>query len=122
MRLLKIGAIVAGGLLVVAIAALLVMRMLTPDYGVYDRDRWVAEKSAKPGENRRSMMVSDIGRHLRAGMTKRDVVDLLGQPDGNGEFRFSYDLGTPGYGVDYEYFIVEFDPDERVTRWRVERG
>ena len=121
-RLLKSIALGACVLVVLAVGLLVARRMLEPDYQVYDRERWVAEKSAKASENRRSLMVKDIKRRLHVGMTKLEVVDLLGQPDGTRGNVFSYELGMPGFGVDYEYFLIEFDAAERVTRWRVEQG
>lgn len=42
--------------------------MLTPDYELYNPEHWVGERTAEPSENRRALMVDDIGGHLRRGM------------------------------------------------------
>ncbi|MGV6876692.1 hypothetical protein ACUSIJ_29000 [Pseudochelatococcus sp. B33] len=121
-KYLKILVITVCLLVVAAFAVLLMRRMLTPDYTVYNRERWINEKSAHPSDNRRSLMIRDIERRLRVGMTQLEVVDLLGLPDGPRGEKFGYGLGTPGFAGDYDVFIVEFDADRKVTRWYVLPG
>lgn len=110
------------GIAVLAGAALGARKLLAPDPAVFDKGRWVAEARAKPGDNKRSLMTDDLEKRLRPGMSEAEIVELMGQPDGRREQRFIYNLGTPGFGVDYDHYVVEFDAARKVTRYYTDRG
>lgn len=110
------------GIVVLAGVALGARRLLAPDPTVFDKDRWAAEASAKPSENKRSLMTKDLEKRLRRGMSEDEIVALMGQPDSRRDNRFIYNLGMPGFGVDYDHYIIEFDANRKMTRYFTDRG
>jgi outer membrane protein assembly factor BamE (lipoprotein component of BamABCDE complex) len=110
------------GIMVLAGVALSARRLLAPDLTVFDKDRWAAEAQAKPSENKRSLMTKDLEKRLRQGMSEDEIIALMGQPDSRRDTRFIYNLGTPGFGVDYDHYVIEFDANHKVTRYFTDRG
>jgi hypothetical protein len=47
---------------------------------------------------------------------------LLGEPETKDGARYVYAIGTSAFGVDYEYFVVEFDAAGNLTRHSITRG
>jgi hypothetical protein len=107
-------------------AALLVLGaggyMAVTDAGGFDSDQWKAQRFSTARDNPRSHMVGQLKDVLRPGMTKPEVVELLGEPETKDAKRYTYALGTSAFGVDYEYLVVEFDDNERVVRHMITRG
>lgn len=59
---------------------------------------------------------ADIALRLSPGLTRRDVLALLGRP-------VSIEIGQDGTSVlDYQSVIVSFGRDSRLTTWRLTRG
>lgn len=110
------------GIAVLAGVALGARRLLPPDLTVFDKGRWVAEVQAKPSENKRSLMTKDLEKRLRQGLSEEEIVALMGQPDSRRDNRFIYNLGMPGFGVDYDHYVIEFDANRKVTRYFTDRG
>jgi hypothetical protein len=117
-RKIWIGACGAGMLLVLGAGGY----MTTTIAGGFDSDRWKALRNSDARENPRARMLGDLKDRLRQGMTRDEVVALLGEPETKEGVRFVYAIGTSAFGVDYEYFVVEFDVDGKLTRHSITRG
>jgi hypothetical protein len=96
--------------------------MATTTAGGFDSDRWKALRHSTARENPRAGMIGDLQKQLRLGMTPDEVVGLLGQPDTTEGNRYVYRIGTSAFGVDYEYFVVEFGADGKLVRHSIMRG
>lgn len=110
------------GIVILAGVALGARKFLAPDPTVFDKGRWIAEANAKPGDNKRSLMTKDLEKRLRQGMSEDEIIALMGQPDSRRDNRLIYNLGTPGFGVDYDHYVVELDNARKVTRYFTDRG
>jgi hypothetical protein len=117
MRKVRIGIVVA---VMLALAGFVAVRAYNP--GGFDASRWQAQRGSDAIDNPRGGMVSDLMQRLRPGMTRADVRVLLGAPDGESDARWTYELGASRYGVDYEYFVIEFDAEGRLARHALMRG
>lgn len=85
-------------------------------------ERWKAEAANTSSKNPRIYWVSQVEKLLRPGMSKDDIIALLGDPNSKRDNRYSYDLGVNPYGIDYEYFVIEFDSTGKLSRFFIERG
>jgi hypothetical protein len=92
--------------------------------GSFDSERWKAQRNSAARENPRAGMLGNLKDRLRPGMTRDEVVALLGEPEAKEkeDTRYVYDLGASAFGVDYEYYVVEFDADGKVVRHAMTRG
>src|SRR5262245_55284330 len=117
-RKVWIGACCAGVLLVLGAGGY----MATTVAGGFDSNRWKELRNSAARENPRAGMIGDLKERLRPGMTREEVVALLGEPETKEGARFVYAIGTSAFGVDYEYFVVEFDADGKLTRHMITRG
>jgi hypothetical protein len=88
----------------------------------FDSDKWKAQRHSGARDNPRAGMLRELEKLLRAGMTQNEVLALLGEPDSKRGTRFTYDLGAPGFGVDYQYFNIEFDAGGKLVRRWIEQG
>jgi hypothetical protein len=76
----------------------------------FDSDAWKSQRGAAATDNRRGSMLPAMEKVLHTGMTRDQVVALLGEPDisntrtGTDE----YELGLAGYGVDEEYYEIRY--------------
>ncbi|MBJ7532637.1 outer membrane protein assembly factor BamE [Rhodomicrobium vannielii ATCC 17100] len=105
-----------------ACAALAIGASMTMSKG-FDPQKWKAEANNLTSRNPRIGMVSDLQKILRVGMTKAEVLSLLGEPSTKKKTgAFVYDLGTPPFAVDLEYFILEFDEADKLKRFYIEQG
>jgi hypothetical protein len=96
--------------------------MATTVAGDFDSARWKALRSSTARDNPRAGMIGELKERLRPGMTQEEVVALLGEPERKDGPRYVYAIGTSAFGVDYEYFVVEFDADGKLKRHAIERG
>lgn len=90
--------------------------------GGFDSQKWKAEKGNETGKNPRVTMVGEAQKLLRKGMTREEVITLLGEPDGKPNNRFEYLLGISPFGIDFEVFILEFSAEGKLTNFVVKRG
>lgn len=88
----------------------------------FNSDKWKAQRHSGARDNPRAGMLGELKKLLRAGMTQDEVLVLLGEPDSKQGTRFTYDLGAPGFAVDYEYFHIDFDADGKLVRHWIEQG
>ncbi len=89
--------------------------------GRFDGERWRNARGMTADDNPRGAMVTDVGRILRPGMTRAEIVALLGVPNGEGGGRLSYDLGFPPRGDSYRYFEIVLDADGRLVHTAIAR-
>lgn len=90
--------------------------------GGFDSAAWKAQHGSSARDNPRSSMVGDAMERLRPGMTRAEVVALLGPADIVEGRIETYSLGVGAYGVDYEYLVLEFDAADRLRSHRLVRG
>lgn len=91
--------------------------------GGFDSKAWKAESGSNAVDNPRAGMVADLEKLLRPGMARAEVEALLGQPEGKrGDGAYVYDLGVARYGVDYQWFVVEFDDAGVLIRFSMSQG
>ncbi|MHB9025756.1 MAG: hypothetical protein ACYC7E_16570 [Armatimonadota bacterium] len=96
--------------------------------GKFDRQVWIADAKSHNRDSPRGKMAEDIIRnHLHKGLTKQQVVTLLGEPEetDNGTLYPNaqknsthniYYLGQwSGFRVDYDCLHVVFDEDGKLT-------
>jgi hypothetical protein len=88
----------------------------------FDSDKWKALRGTSEKDNPRARMLRTVEQQLHAGMTQTEVLALLGEPEAKEGRRFVYDLGMSTFGVDYEYFVIEFDADGKLSRHQITRG
>jgi hypothetical protein len=50
------------------------------------------------------------------------VQRLLGEPDRRRELSDIYELGVSPYGIDFEYFVIDYDSAGKVTQLRISRS
>lgn len=81
----------------------------------FQQDIWLAHHNSDDSENPRGMMINDLKQnHLKKGMSMKDVIDLLGEPDSEKMPDFlSYDLGiwAGSLSVDWDTLDLKFNED-----------
>ncbi len=74
-------------------------------------------------DNPRSGLVIAFERdHLRVGTARSQVIALLGQPEQRTARRDQYNLGVSAYGIDHEYYVIDYDDQDRVAAFSLKRG
>ncbi len=88
----------------------------------FDRQAWIAAKGDP--DPVRQTMVKSLENELKVGMSIKDIVDLMGEPDSkadsDSEKFYIYYLGR-GL-IDYEEFRVIFDDDSKVVKFMQIQG
>jgi hypothetical protein len=89
----------------------------------FDSVVWKSEagKSGLQHSPRRPMIRSLTKTHMRIGMTRSNVKEVLGEPRGiKGPQSMDYWLGGPGgFFMDHDLLEIFLDESEKVTHWRV---
>ncbi len=83
----------------------------------FNREGWAAYKPYK-NDHTRKWMYSDLTQnYLKSGMTRDQVLRLLGTPEYQDADRFSYDFGPDSFPlpVDRTILYINFDKSGRVT-------
>ncbi len=85
----------------------------------FDHELWIRNYDNYHPDNPRAEMIADlIENHLRPGMTKSEVIKLLGKPDRRNERRFiSYLVGMQGFAADPGQLEFEFNDENKVTKF-----
>ena len=86
----------------------------------FDAAKWKAQENNTARNNPRQGMIRDLEKELRPGMTRDEVVALLGKPDLTEESRYVYELGASS--LDSLYFVIEFDTDGKLQRHFIEQS
>jgi hypothetical protein len=91
------------------------------DDKAFDKQVWVSMHDQMLPDNPRGQMYQDIiENHVKLGMSKVQVLELLGTPDFKNEINFvSYNLGMwSGMGMDYDSFDLYFSKSGVLTKTR----
>jgi hypothetical protein len=91
--------------------------------GNFDSKIWKEQYKKHETKNPRGWMVVDLKEHhLREGMTHAEVRLLLGEPDQKRGTSDVYNLGISPVGVDFEYFVLEYDNGGLLAKFYTQRG
>lgn len=88
----------------------------------FDRSVWLAMHGSQDRDNPRGPMARDVQRILlEAKMSRAQVREMLGSPDGHETpSLWQYTLGMwSGFRIDYDSLDVHFDDRGRATKVRV---
>lgn len=90
----------------------------------FEAQAWRAQRGSTAHDNPRVFMVVPLERdgHLREGMARAEVLDLLGPPDRATARNDQYRLGASPVGVDYETYVIDYNEVDQVLRFQVRRG
>jgi hypothetical protein len=83
----------------------------------FNQSLWAAYSGSTDPSNPRGQMYEDLTKqNLKKGMSKQDILALLGEPDFSKEDTvFKYNLGAwSGFRIDYDSLDIEFDQDGKV--------
>ncbi len=86
----------------------------------FDSSAWKSQRGASAHDNQRGQMVESLEKAVRTGMSRAEVVELLGDPDSsNAETGVdTYELGVSSYGIDEEYYEIRYqDGNVASHRW-----
>lgn len=84
---------------------------------------WKEQRGVDLRENKRLAMLDDLERRIRPGMSRKEVLDLLGPPDTSDPKTNidTYELGVSSLGIDGEVYRIEYANEEvvghRWSRW-----
>jgi hypothetical protein len=85
-------------------------------------EAWRAERGEEdPLENDRGTMVSEVLDLLRPGMSRDEVLALLGPPDSERDGMLVYEIGASPFGVDTEALRVAFGASGRLVAADIEQ-
>jgi hypothetical protein len=89
----------------------------------FDADVWRAQRGSNALDNPRVGQVVALERsHMRPGMSRAEVIELLGEPDRRLPRSDHYKLGASPVGVDFETYVIEYDDHDRVTSFGIRRS
>ncbi len=86
----------------------------------FDSSAWKSQRGVGAQQNRRGTMVASVEKAVHAGMSRSDVIDLLGEPDSSVAATATdvYELGVAQFGIDEEFYeIVYRDGKVATHRW-----
>jgi len=99
------------------------MSMVAPEQRGFDAALWRAQHGSDARDNPRSGLVPALEREvLRKGMSREEVREILGPPEGETPQRDVYELGASPVGVDYEQYVIEYDEEGKVLSFGLRRG
>ena len=91
----------------------------------FDANRWKSWEEGQDEEEwglRWRMIRSLVKTHNLVGMSRAEVVDLLGKPDSEGRNQLHYYLGISGHGIDTGTLSLYFDNQGRVNKYEKWHG
>ena len=92
------------------VALALVLGACASPQGRFDADAWKAQRGVADEKNQRNAMAVAAREQLRAGMTRAEVVALLGEPDSvrqDGAVEV-YAIGASPLGIDSQYLELTY--------------
>lgn len=104
--------------------------IFTPDINNYfnriefDREQWINWEETETTASLRWNMVYDLtSKYELTGMTRSEVIELLGPPDDEFEIKASmyYHLGMSGHGIDTGTLIIKLKGD-KVIDYKIRHG
>lgn len=114
--------LIGSALILLPVTAVLTLWSLDARSSRFESARWKAESANESHENPRAGMIVSLEKELKPGMSRADIESLLGEPEGKEGNRYSYFVGTVGYGVDLDEFVIEFDAEGRLARFYIRQG
>lgn len=80
-------------------------------------DDWKSQRGVATANNRRSAQLPGLKSLLREGMSRQDVLDILGEPDRSDADAGvdAYVLGTSPFGIDAEYYELRYHQGRLVS-------
>lgn len=84
----------------------------------FDSEKWKTQSETEM-TLRWDMMNSLRKNHNLKGMTKAEIIELLGIPTQSYNTTFNYDLGPSKRGINYGYLELTFNEKEVVTEFKV---
>jgi len=110
-------------LAVVALAAFVLVRTMGAQQASmpFERTMWADEETLRKQPNLRRSMVNDLmNTHLTKGMSRQDVIALIGHPTDTSHFQdrdLVYRLGDEGgyISVDSAWLVIDLDAAGKVT-------
>ena len=92
-------------------------------YERFDSEKWKNfEESETTASLRWDMMNSLRNNYELDGMTKGEILDLLGQPERQDKLEFRYFLGMAKHGIDTGSLVIRFNDQDIVVRFYVWKG
>ena len=86
----------------------------------FDSERWKTWMQTESELSVRWEMMNSLRRnHQLVGMTKFELIEMLGEPEWKENENFVYDLGFARIGVEVGYLTFEFDDNGKVSRFYV---
>jgi hypothetical protein len=86
----------------------------------FDSAAWKSQRGVAAQQNQRGPMLSSAENAVQAGMSREEVIRLLGEPDISDATAAIdiYELGVARYGVDEEFFEITYrDGKVASHRW-----
>ncbi len=76
----------------------------------FDSDAWKAQRGVAAKDNTRGGMLAGMEAAVQPGMSRDDVLRLLGEPDSRDAETGvdTYELGVAKFGVDEEYYEIRY--------------
>lgn len=93
-------------------------------YKKFDSHVWkTANLNKEENWSLRWNMMNDLrNRYKLVGITKKEIIDLLGKPDGSTKSEFRYYLGYSKTGINTGILTISFDEKEIATAIKVWQG
>lgn len=97
------------GLLIVASFLGFIMGCSDMSESDFDAAIWQSQKGSLERDNPRAGMIAALEKyHIRVGMKREQVRDLLGEPDKTLDHADIYDIGASPVGVDLETYRITY--------------
>lgn len=88
----------------------------------FDAALWRAQNGSQSADNPRAGQIEALEKHhLRKGMARAQVHELLGEPDLKTRDSDRYFLGVAPMGIDPEEYVITYDASDRVSSFKVVR-
>jgi hypothetical protein len=86
----------------------------------FDSDAWKSQRGAIAQQNQRGPMVASVEKAVQTGMSRDEVIRLLGEPDSSDAASTTdvYELGVARYGIDEEFYEIKYQDGKVAShRW-----
>lgn len=89
----------------------------------FNSDRWKNWKNSEAEWSLRWDMMNSLRNNYELkGMTKDEIIELLGEPESLSQKEFSYYLGMAKWGIDIGTLTIKFNETGKVTNYQVRRS
>jgi len=88
----------------------------------FDSEKWKNWEESEAEMSLRWNMIADLeGDYDLQGMTVKEIIDILGEPDSKNEVEWTYYLGMAGHGSDTGTLTMTFE-DGKVKSFKTYKG